>query len=74
MSHAMSRRGMLLAPLALAGCETIDSWFTTKKDPLPGKRESLGAVRRGFNPDESAPKVTLPPPVRNAAWAQEGGI
>ena len=69
----LSRRAALLTPLALGGCEMIDNWFTTKKDPLPGKREPLGALRRGFNPDETAPKVALPPPVPTASWPQAGG-
>jgi outer membrane protein assembly factor BamB len=73
VAGALSRRTALLAPLALAGCDTIDSWFATKKDPLPGKREPLGALRRGFNPDETAPKVALPPPVRDMAWPQAAG-
>jgi outer membrane protein assembly factor BamB len=70
---ALSRRAALLAPLALAGCDTIEGWFTTKKDPLPGKREPLGAQRRGFNPDNPAPTVALPPPVRDMAWPQAAG-
>src|ERR1700683_5500348 len=66
----LSRRAALLAPLVLAGWDTIDSWSATKKHPLPGKREPLGALRRAFNPDETAPKVELPPPVRDMAWPQ----
>lgn len=69
----LSRRAALLLPLALAGCETIEGWFSTKKDPLPGKREPLGGPRRGFAPDETAPRVALPPPVRDMAWPQAGG-
>jgi outer membrane protein assembly factor BamB len=69
----LSRRAALLAPLALAGCETIDSWFNPKKDPLPGKRESLGILRRGFNTDDTAPKVSIPAAVHNDSWPQEGG-
>jgi outer membrane protein assembly factor BamB len=69
----LSRRTALLMPLALAGCDTLDSWFATKKDPLPGKREPIGALRRGFNPDETAPQVVLPPPVRDTAWPQAAG-
>jgi len=69
----VSRRVMLLAPLALAGCDTIQGWFAAKKDPLPGKREPLGVLRRGFNPDETAPKVVLPPPVSDTAWPQVDG-
>lgn len=70
VAGALSRRAALLAPLALAGCDTISGWFETKKDPLPGKREPVGALRRGFNPDEAAPQVALPPPVRDMAWPQ----
>ena len=62
-----------MAPIALAGCDTIDGWFSTKKEPLPGKRESLGVLGRGFNPDESAAKVGLSPAIRNPAWPQAGG-
>src|ERR1051326_5334901 len=40
-SRPLSRRAVLLTPLALAGCETIEGWFTTKKTPLPGTREPL---------------------------------
>lgn len=69
----LTRRGALIAPLALAGCETIDGWFATKKDPLPGKRESLTELRRGFNADPAAPKVVLPPRTANASWPQAGG-
>jgi len=69
----LSRRAALLAPLALAGCDTIEGWFATKKDPLPGKRERLDASRRGFDPDPNAPGVTLPPPVRDTEWPQASG-
>jgi outer membrane protein assembly factor BamB len=69
----LGRRAALLAPLALAGCDTIDSWFNPKKDPLPGKREAVITTRRGFNPDDGAPKVELPPPDRDMAWPQAGG-
>ena len=70
---ALSRRAALLAPLSLAACDAISDWFSTKKDPLPGKREPLGALRRGFTPDAAAPQVSLPPPVTDAAWPQAGG-
>ena len=69
----LSRRAALLAPLGLAGCETIEGWFTTKKESLPGKRESLTVLRRGFNADDAAPKVVLPPQTRNTAWAHSAG-
>ena len=51
----------------------IEGWFSAKKDPLPGKREPLGTLTRGFTPDETAPRVSLPPAARNAAWPQTGG-
>jgi outer membrane protein assembly factor BamB len=63
----------LSAPLALTGCSLFDSWFSTKKPTLPGKRESIFAPGRGLSVDPSAPKVVLPPAVRNAGWPQAGG-
>jgi outer membrane protein assembly factor BamB len=73
VSRRYSRRAALLAPLALAACETIDGWFGTKKTPLTGKREPVQSARHGMTPDEGARKIVLPPPVRNAAWPQDGG-
>ena len=72
-SRPLSRRAVLLTPLALAGCETIEGWFTTKKTPLPGTREPLATPRLGFAPDTSAPVVALPPAARDPAWPQAGG-
>jgi outer membrane protein assembly factor BamB len=69
----LARRTALLAPLALGGCSMFDSWFTDKKTLLPGKRESVFADRRGLVVDDGAPKVVLPPAVRNAGWPQAGG-
>ncbi len=63
----------LSAPLALTACGLFDSWFATKKPPLPGKRESILSAGRGLNVDPNAPKVVLPPAVRNAGWPQAGG-
>jgi outer membrane protein assembly factor BamB len=70
---AISRRGALLAPLALGGCSLWDDWFGTKKTPLPGKREPILVGRRGLTVDEGVPKVVLPAAVGNAAWPQAGG-
>jgi outer membrane protein assembly factor BamB len=69
----LGRRAALLAPLALGGCSMFDSWFSEKKNILPGKRESVIADRRGLVVDDGVPKVVLPPAVRNAAWPQAGG-
>jgi outer membrane protein assembly factor BamB len=77
--RGFSRRTALLAPLTLSaplvlgGCSLFDSWFGTNKPPLPGKREPVVASRRGLTVDPGAPKIVLPPPIRNAAWPQAGG-
>ncbi|HEY1931342.1 MAG TPA: PQQ-binding-like beta-propeller repeat protein [Acetobacteraceae bacterium] len=70
---ALARRAALLAPLALAGCSTIEGWFSTNKKLLPGERETVLTTPHGLVVGGSAPKVALPPPVRNAAWPQAGG-
>jgi outer membrane protein assembly factor BamB len=72
-NRALTRRTTLLAPLALAGCGLWDDWFGTHKTPLPGKREPIVGGRRALTVDDGAPKVVLPPAVRNAAWPQAGG-
>ncbi|HYZ23637.1 MAG TPA: PQQ-binding-like beta-propeller repeat protein [Rhodopila sp.] len=72
-SGLLARRSVLLAPLALAGCGLFEDWFGSRKTPLPGKREPVLAERRGLVVDQGAPKVVLPPAVRNAAWPQAGG-
>jgi outer membrane protein assembly factor BamB len=69
----LTRRTALLAPLALGGCSLWEDWFSTKKTPLPGKREPILAGGRTLKVDEGVPKVVLPPEVRNAAWPQAGG-
>ena len=69
----LARRTALLAPLALGGCSVLETWFGEKKTLLPGKREAVFIDRRGLVVDENAPKVVLPPAVRNAAWPQAGG-
>lgn len=69
----LARRAALLAPLALAGCSTIEGWFQTNKPPLPGKRELVTPTHEGLAPTPGAPRVTLPAPVRNAGWPQAGG-
>ena len=63
----------MFAPLALGGCGLWDDWFGTKKTPLPGKREPILAGQRTLKVDDNAPKVVLPPEVRNVAWPQAGG-
>jgi outer membrane protein assembly factor BamB len=70
----LTRRAALLAPLgALAGCSLWDNWFGSNKKPLPGKRQTVAEAQGTLAVDEGVPKVVLPPPVRNAAWPQDGG-
>lgn len=71
--NRITRRSSLILPLSLSGCGLFDDWFGSNKKPLPGLREAVTPVRRGLSADEGVPKVTLPPPVRNAAWPQAGG-
>ncbi len=68
----LARRAVLLAPLALGGCGLFN-WFGETKKPLPGKREPILTAKNGLAVEANPPKVTLPPPVRNAAWPQAGG-
>jgi outer membrane protein assembly factor BamB len=73
VSQPLSRRSVLLAPLALGGCGLFDDWFGNKKTPLPGRREPVLSTQAGLTVNEGVGKVTLPPAVRNAAWPQAGG-
>ena len=70
----MKRRAVLISTLAAAGCSALDSLFGDNKDPVPGKREAVGAARRGLvvDADESR-AVTVPPPTATAEWPQAGG-
>jgi len=70
---SITRRAALLAPLALTGCGLWDDWFGTHKTPFPGKREPVLSGQRTLEVDAGAPKVVLPPEIRNAAWPQAGG-
>lgn len=70
----IGRRAALLGVLgALPGCSLVDEWLGETKPPLPGRREAVLSARRGMRVDDGAAKVTLPAPVRNAAWPQTGG-
>jgi outer membrane protein assembly factor BamB len=71
----LTRRAVLLTSLAasLSGCSLWDNWFGEKKTPLPGKREPIAAGQGALKVDADVPKIVLPPPVRNAAWPQDGG-
>ena len=63
----------MLAPLALGGCGLWDDWFGTQQDAAAGQARADPGRPAGLEVDEGAPKVVLPPAVRNAAWPQAGG-
>ncbi len=70
----MKRRAALLLPLAAAACSSLDSLFSDSKEPLPGKREPVGAARRGLEADPTDQRpVTVPPQVDLPEWPQAGG-
>jgi outer membrane protein assembly factor BamB len=73
VGRALPRRAALLTPLALTGCGLWDSWFGTRKTPLPGVREAVLQSQSTLTVNEGVAKVTLPPAVRNAGWPQAGG-
>ncbi len=70
----MKRRAALMLPLAAAACSSLDSLFSDNKDPLPGKREAVGAARRGLDADPTDQRpVTVPPQADLPEWPQAGG-
>ena len=70
----ITRRLALLAPLAAAGCSTIDSLIGESKDPILGKREAVIASRAGLAVDPADTRqITLPPPEPYPLWPQPGG-
>ncbi len=69
------------ALFVLAGCSTFDNltggWFgSSAAPPLPGERVSVLALDNELEPDPqvAGQSLALPPPVRNADWAQAGGV
>ncbi|PZP47130.1 MAG: dehydrogenase [Azospirillum brasilense] len=72
----ITRRAALLAATGmLAGCETLDDIFASRKDILPGERRSVLEMEKPVSVDEglAARPVDLPPPGAIAAWPQAGG-
>ena len=70
----LSRRAALLLPLATGGCSFLDDILSSSKDPIPGKRESITAIRRGLEVDPAnKASVVLPPARAMATWPQPGG-
>jgi outer membrane protein assembly factor BamB len=65
---------LLLAAMALSGCETF--FGSPEAPPLPGERVSVLKMNTGLviDPEAAATPVTLPPATANADWSQAGGI
>lgn len=72
----LRRRSALLLPLVAAtgGCAFIDDLFGTgSKPPLPGRRESILASRRGLDTAAADRRpVVVPPAEANGEWLQQG--
>lgn len=69
--QSLSRRLMMLAPLALSGCGT---WFGVSKKPLPGVRLDVLPPQRNLAVQQNpGGTIVLPPPRRNPDWPQVGG-
>ena len=73
MTRRLHRRAALLLPLAAGGCSVFDNLFSDTKEPLPGKRESVVAARRGLTLDGAPSPIAVPPQVAVADWPQAGG-
>ena len=74
----MRRRHFAIAALiGLAACSSDDTWFGGGEDPpLPGERVSVMLLERELAADPSLADlpIELPPPRRNDAWPQSGGV
>jgi outer membrane protein assembly factor BamB len=72
----VSPRALLLGlALLLAGCST--GWFGESDDlPLPGERVPVMLLEREVTADPGLASlpIQLPPPERNPAWPQSGGL
>ena len=74
--RAASHVALLVAVLALGGCDLFDRYFgAPPKKPLPGERIAVLRNETKLEPDKRIAdlKVTLPAPSANAAWPQPGG-
>lgn len=70
----IGRRAAILLPLGATGCSFIDGLLGDTKEPIPGKRESVSATRRGLQVDPADKRtITLPAPQSVALWPQPGG-
>ncbi|HTV44882.1 MAG TPA: PQQ-binding-like beta-propeller repeat protein [Stellaceae bacterium] len=68
-------RPVVVAPLCVALMLSGCSWFSTKKEPLPGERISVLSLDRQLEPDPQLAKIpiSLPRPVVNQNWPEPGG-
>ncbi|HYF06591.1 MAG TPA: dehydrogenase, partial [Acetobacteraceae bacterium] len=73
----MTRRAALLGGAGLlAGCETFDSIFGERREPIVGdRRPVLQMPARRLTPDPAlaSTPVALPAPAPREAWPQPGG-
>jgi outer membrane protein assembly factor BamB len=70
------RAALCAVPILLAACSG-DSWFGGDDEPpLPGERVPVMLLERQLEPDPRLADVPvrLPPPQRNEAWPQNGGV
>ena len=70
----MRRLALVLTALALGACDI--GWLGETEDPpLPGERRAVITAEERLEPDPAlaGTPVRLPPPERNASWAQQGG-
>lgn len=77
MAHHLTRRAALLGTAGLlAGCETLDSIFAERREPIIGERRPvLQTAGRRLAPDTAlaSTPVNLPAPRPRESWAQAGG-
>ena len=69
----LARRAAVLgAPLLLAGCGLMDSWFGEEKAPVPGKRLPVLTAQNSLAVDKDAPPVSVSAVTADAGWPQPG--
>lgn len=65
-----------LLAASLSGCETVEGWFSKRKEPLQGERIAVFSERGELEADKdmATVPVVLPPPAVNSSWPQSGGF
>jgi outer membrane protein assembly factor BamB len=67
--------GLLIAT-SLSACDTVEGWFSKKKEPLSGERIPVFSERTELQADSdmASVPVVLPPPFVNNSWPESGGF